>query len=174
MAQNLELKARCRSLGEAVRTIRSLGARDGGVLHQVDTYFTVPFGRMKLRHVRGGQTELIFYDRPSTAGQKGRWSSYLVYPVMQPGRLMASLSKSWPIRVVVRKRRRLALLQNARIHLDEVEGLGSFVEFEVLLTGRRGQTQKLYHRLRSAFGIQRGDLIGGSYADLLRPLRCTG
>lgn len=173
MAQNLELKARCRSLTEAERIAYSLGARAAGVLHQVDTYFSVPTGRLKLREIRGRRSELIFYDRPSTDVRSGRWSSYVVFPVRATGPLRSTLNDAWSMRVTVRKKRRLYLLENARIHLDSVEGLGSFIEFEVMLTKGRKQAAALYRRLRDGFGIKRSDVIGGSYADLLRPLRRT-
>lgn len=171
MAQNLELKARCRSLREAERTARALGAREAGVLHQVDTYFDVVTGRLKLREIRGQRSELIFYDRPSRDHRSGRWSSYIVYPLLGTGSLRSRLKVAWPVRVTVRKERRLYLLENARIHLDAVERLGSFIEFEVVLTKGRGQASALYRRLLDGFGIKRSDLIGGSYADLLHPLR---
>jgi adenylate cyclase class IV len=173
VARNLELKARCRSLATARSTARALGARYEGVLHQVDTYFDVPSGRLKLREFRGRQPELIFYDRPSTADDAGRWSSYLVYPVRDVRQLKAVLVPEWPVRAIVRKQRQLFLLQNARIHLDNVKGLGSFIEFEVMLTSGRGQAEALYRRLREGFDIRPADLVGGSYVDLFSPLRRT-
>jgi adenylate cyclase class IV len=150
-----------------------LGARAEGRLSQTDTYLSVSTGRLKLREIRGGRSELIFYDRPSTNDRSGRWSAYVVYPVRDAVSLRARLKDTWPVRVVVRKQRRLFLLENARIHLDTVDRLGSFIEFEIMLTKGRGQAATLYRRLCDDFGIKRNDLVGGSYADLLDPLRRT-
>jgi adenylate cyclase class IV len=171
VAQNLELKARCRSLSAASRIARSLGARAKGVLSQTDTYLGVPTGRLKLREMRGRSSELIFYDRPSSDSKSGRWSSYIVYPLRSAKSLRSSLSAAWPVRAVVRKRRRLFVLENARIHLDDVDRLGSFIEFEVMLTQGKGPSAALFRHLRESFGIRRKDLIAGSYADMLHPLR---
>lgn len=173
MPRNLELKARCGSLREVLRTARLLGAREAGLLEQVDRYFDVPFGRLKLREIRGSGAELIYYDRPSTSDITGRWSSYLIYPVGDAKRLRATLSAAWSVRAVVRKRRRLFLLENARIHLDTVDGLGTFLEFEVVQTKGRAQAAAMYRRLCAGFDIRPSDLIGGSYVDMLRPLRRT-
>ncbi|MCU0453983.1 MAG: class IV adenylate cyclase [Bacteroidetes bacterium] len=171
MARNLELKARCQSLERAELLARRLGARRSHVLHQVDTYLDIPSGRLKLREVRGGRTELIFYDRPANASKDGRWSFYVVYPVIDRRRSVPALLRARPVAQVVKKRRVVYLFVNARIHLDEVEHLGQFIEFEVVMDHGAEQARRLYRALLEAFGIRTKDLIGGSYAEMPRPLR---
>ena len=165
MPKNLELKAPLASFSRALRIARALGARSRGVLLQTDTYYRTSSGRLKLRVVNGRAAELIAYARPDTA--RGRYSTYVVLPV-RDHRLADGLFRVLlGVRVVVRKRRTLFLYRNARIHLDAVEGLGAFVEFEVLVTRGKRQARTLFDELVSAFGIDRRRMIAGSYSDIL-------
>ena len=168
MPQNLELKARIDSLSEARRTALSLGARPQPALDQTDTYFAIPEGRLKLREVDGQSALLIYYDRASLPGATGRWSTYLIYPVRNTQTLLLSLTREHGIRTQVRKRREVFLLGNARIHLDNVVGLGTFLEFEVIEKSGRDQARQLYQKLRKVFGVKAVAVIAGSYADMAR------
>ncbi|MEJ2144810.1 MAG: class IV adenylate cyclase, partial [Acidobacteriota bacterium] len=69
----------------------------------------------------------------------------------------------------VRKRRRLYLAGNTRIHLDEVEGLGSFLELEVVLSGSQtvAEGEAVAQSLMRELGIPESDLIQGAYVDLI-------
>ncbi len=172
MPRNLELKARIDSLCAARRTAVTLGARLHAVIHQTDTYFVISQGRLKLREVDGEIAQLIFYERASAAGTAGRWSAYLIYPVRSPGLLLDALAIEYRIQSQVRKRREVFLLRNARIHLDDVRGLGTFLEFEVIERNGRTQAELLFASLRIAFGVKASATIAGSYADMARrPLR---
>jgi adenylate cyclase class IV len=164
--QNLELKARIHSLPDARRVAASLGARRRPTLEQVDTYFEVPEGRLKLRETGGKAAQLIYYDRASVPGTRGRWSTYLIYPVRNARTLSNSLTRDHGLRSLVRKRRELYLLDDARIHLDSVAGLGTFLEFEVIETSGRDQARRQFQRLRKAFGVKTTTVVAGSYADM--------
>jgi adenylate cyclase class IV len=170
LRRNIELKARCADLGRARDAARAVGATFTGVLDQCDTYFAVPNGRLKLRQTAGspgGGAELIAYARPD--GIHSRASDYRLVRVDDPDGLREALAAALGVRGVVRKRRELWMFQNARIHLDQVERLGTFVEFEAVMA--EGDTDAAGHRplelLRAALWVEPGDLVGKSYSDLL-------
>jgi adenylate cyclase class 2 len=123
---------------------------------------------LKLREEDGTPTQLIAYQRADLASE--RTSHYRLIDVPDAEGLKAALAATLGIKVVVAKRRRLFLWEgNVRIHLDAVEGLGDFIEFEAVasaesdLESERAQAE----RLRVAFEINDGDVIGGSYCDLM-------
>ena len=165
--KNIEIKARCDDLGRARRIAMELGATPLGIAHQMDTYFCVAQGRLKLREVSPGQDQLIHYCRPDERGPKV--SDYRVVPVVEAEKLRRVLAEALGVKARVRKRREILLLGNVRIHLDEVEGLGSFLEFEVVVG--EGETEAgcvaQAEELLRAFGVRASDLVSGSYADLV-------
>lgn len=163
--RNLELKAPLQDIGKAIDTARSLGAADHGELRQVDTYFRASHGRLKLREVAGGGSELIFYDRSEHSPV--RWSTYWVVPVDDAEAVKALLSAGLGIRGSVRKRRRLFIWQECRIHIDEVEELGSFIEFEVVASTHEAEARRHMSTLLAAFHVDERLAIAASYADLL-------
>jgi predicted adenylyl cyclase CyaB len=145
-----------------------LGAEDRGVLLQEDTYFDVPRGRLKLRRERGALAHLIAYERPNDSGQKE--SRYRIVEVEDDLELEAALASALGIKTVVRKARQLFLFKGVRIHLDRVDDLGSFIEFEGVATPEDpdlARFEALLADLRHRLGIQDADLIGGSYCDLV-------
>lgn len=167
MGRNIELKARCADLRAARRAAELLGAHFAGVLEQRDTYFVTTLGRLKLRETSGRGTELIGYARDDAAAVRG--SDYHIVPVPDAAALRAALASTLGVRGVVAKRRELWMWEGVRIHLDEVEGLGTFVEFEAVMSP--GEADEEGHRkvrvLREALKIGDADLVGVSYSDLL-------
>ncbi len=168
--RNIEIKARLRDFEEAEVVARRLGGPQPHLrVVQVDTYFTVPAGRMKLREITGTveRAELIFYHRADQAGPKR--SEYEVVPVSNPRELKAMLAAALGIRTVVRKQRTVYLHQNVRIHLDVVDGLGTFLEFEAVMPDGAPdcEGEDLLRRLMSEFSIQPADLLESSYSDLV-------
>src|SRR5579872_5198277 len=131
--RNLERKARCDDLAAARVALRELGARSEGVQEQTDTFFHARAGRLKLRRIEGQPAVLIWYDRPDAVTV--RPSAYYLVPVSDAALLRAALAAGLGVRGEVRKRREVWHWHNVRIHLDEVAGLGRFVEFEAVLTG---------------------------------------
>ncbi len=125
-------------------------------------------GRLKLREETSSVPELIYYDRSQSRSRAGRISSFIRIPVADPQGLLRRWPQTRESRVVVRKERWLYLYRNARIHLDAVKGLGTFIEFEVLLIEGKRQANRLLADLVEAFGIRKSDTIGGAYADLLQ------
>ena len=100
-------------------------------MRQTDTYYRCTKGRLKLRQFAGGLAELIAYTRPRTI-MCARLSQYHVVPVIDADRIHEALLAALGVLVVVEKVRELSLYKNVRIHLDEVERLGSFLEFEAV------------------------------------------
>jgi predicted adenylyl cyclase CyaB len=165
MPQNLELKARIPSVSEAVRTAHRLKARAKGILRQCDIYYMVPRGRLKLRIINNRSAELIFYSRPNNKGS--RYSDYLVLPVGNAKLTNALCRAAFGQKVVIEKKRRLFIYKNSRIHLDEVNGLGTFIEFEILVRYGKRQAQKLLEVLTKEFAITHAAILGISYSDML-------
>ena len=165
MPQNLELKARISSISRALRTARNLHAQMKGVLQQRDIYYKVPHGRLKLRIINNSSAELIFYNRPNKKGS--RYSDYIVLHVNDAIHTNKLCTAAFRQTVEVGKKRRLFLYKNSRIHLDEVRGLGTFIEFEVLVTHGKRQAQKLLKMLSAEFNIKHIAIVSGSYSDLL-------
>ncbi|MCS7305300.1 MAG: class IV adenylate cyclase [Thermoguttaceae bacterium] len=166
MGKNIELKSRLGDLAEARKILATLEARYVGCQEQIDTYFRVGQGRLKLRQINGLQAELIWYDRPDQP--QARCSLYYRAPVANPETVKTVLAAALGIRGVVQKRREIFLWQNVRIHLDELPGMGTFLEFEAMLGPDQGEAEaqtQLAH-LVQIFHIQSEDLLAGSYADL--------
>lgn len=165
--RNVELKAHDPAPERSLEVCRALGAADHGVLRQRDTYFTVAAGRLKLREQQPGEAHLIQYDRADEPGQ--RTSTYRVVPVPDPDALLAALGAALGIRLAVSKRRQLFLWRDVRIHLDEVEGLGRFIELEAVAAPGSDLTRehRLVVELRGALAIGDDRLVPDGYADLL-------
>ncbi len=164
--RNLELKAKDPDPERSLAACESLGAEAAGVLAQRDTYFAAQRGRLKLREENDASAQLIAYERPD--GESARESSYLIVPIERPGELKEALESTLGVAAVVAKERRLFLWRGVRIHLDRVEGLGTYVELEAVLgpdldldAGR-----ERIEALRAALGIEERHLLAGSYADL--------
>jgi homotetrameric cytidine deaminase len=165
--RNVELKATDPDPERSLAVCLELGASDRGVLVQRDTYFRVAGGRLKLREETPGGAALIQYDRSDAA--EARESRYRIAPVQDGGALCEALDAALGTLVVVDKRRRLLLWEGVRIHLDRVEGLGSFLELEGVapadsdLEPERARVA----RLAEALGLDEGRILADSYSDRL-------
>ncbi len=167
MKRNIELKARCGDLGRAAAACERLGARRVWTRRQTDIYFAVPDGRLKLRMEEPGETVLVWYRRADSPA--ARESVYELTPVCDVVTIAASLAAQHGRGARVVKTRTLYLLENVRIHLDDVAGLGTFVEFEAVMGGAQQDdaAMALLGRLRGELAIADADLVSQSYGDLL-------
>lgn len=167
MARNVEIKARVRDLKSVRERAEALSDSPLVVLEQVDTFFNVPDGRLKLRVFPDGKGELIAYRRPDAVGPKT--SEYFVYRTPHPEGLADLLTRALGVRGVVRKRRLLYLAGPTRIHLDEVEGLGAFLELEVVLAEGQPEDEgeAIARRLLAELGVRDEDRVAAAYIDLL-------
>lgn len=164
--RNIELKARLRDIEAARRTAAAIATERPGVEHQIDTYFPCPRGRLKLREIDGQRAELIWYARPDEQGPKA--SDYLVVPVADAPALKSALAAALGVSGVVDKRREIYLWHNVRIHLDEVAGLGTFIEFEAAVGPGIGDSagHSQLAELSRRFGLGPGNLLPGSYGEM--------
>lgn len=163
--QNIEFKAELRNLAAARRQCELLGATKVGVLQQIDTYFRLPDGRLKKREMPGQPAEWIFYHRPDRISP--RMSNYTVLNTEQARRRWGTQSlKQW---LAVCKTRELWMIDDVRIHLDEVEGLGTFIEFEAMISRRFDvkMCHEAVRNLRETFAPLLGEPISKSYSDLV-------
>jgi homotetrameric cytidine deaminase len=165
---NVELKARDADPPATEARCLALGAEDHGVLLQRDTYFARASGRLKLRDQGEDGSALIAYRRPD--GTEPEESSYVIAPVGAPEELAEALDTALGTTVVVVKRRRLLIWENVRIHLDEVEGLGTFLELEAPVgpgLNDPATAQEKVRRLRAELAIEDDALVAVGYSDLL-------
>jgi predicted adenylyl cyclase CyaB len=167
MPANIEIKARVRDMpGLRVRA-EALSDTPVQVIPQEDTFFHTHKGRLKLRRLKPDQAQLVYYERPDQDGPKR--SNYHIFATSDPQGLLITLGLALGVRGIIRKTRYLYLCGQTRIHLDDVEGLGQFMELEVVL--REGQSdaegQSIAEELMARLGVQKEDLLEGAYMDLL-------
>ncbi|XP_069485560.1 uncharacterized protein [Ambystoma mexicanum] len=193
MPSNVEIKASVKNLELLMSKAQSLSGSHGERITQRDTFFIVPRGRLKLRdfmdsitkhqqdipllsnmkifstvqHRNNGHGQLIFYERPDLDGPK--LSNYSISATADPTGLATVLSESLGVRGVVMKERQLFMVGQTRIHVDRVEGLGHFLELEVVLTDGQSpvEGEAIAQSLMKELGIQPDALITGAYIDLL-------
>jgi predicted adenylyl cyclase CyaB len=169
VARNIEVKARIPANQiEAIRErAAALALKPPEVLCQIDTFFNIPKGRLKLREFTDGPAELIFYERPDQAGPKP--SSYIRLPIVSPKSLHEALSGVLGVRGVVEKRREVLRVGQTRIHLDEVQALGSFLELEVVLRESQpdAEGEVIAEQLLRELGLRTDCLVSAAYIDLL-------
>ena len=165
--RNIELKANYPDLHRARAALQKLGAVFDRKMSQLDTYFKVPNGRLKLREIDRDHAELIWYHRADAV--EFRSSNYLVVPVPDPAAMKSALIAANGLRGEVQKSRELWMYHNVRIHLDQVEHLGSFIEFEAVMTKRETESDSLrrLEGLHTALDISKSDHQAASYSDLL-------
>lgn len=166
MPSNIEIKVRVTD-PTRFRQVATKLSSSQKTLHQEDTFFASPRGRLKLRCFADGTGELIYYERANEAGPKQ--SRYWISKTPDPGSLRLTLSNALGIVGVVRKTRELFWVGETRIHLDDVEGLGMFAELEVVM--RAGQTIKdgtsIATKLMRELNINDADLVDCAYIDLI-------
>lgn len=164
---NVEIKARCENTEAIEKVLLQKQAKFIGEDHQVDTYYEVAEGRLKMR-TGNIENSLIFYQRPNTAGPKK--SDISMYQDKDLSVLKTVLDKALSIWVVVDKQRRIFFVDNVKFHLDRVTNLGTFMEIEAI--DRDGSLGADYLRAQvdeymQLFGIAAQDLQENSYSDML-------
>ncbi len=173
MARNVEIKARAPELAILRKRVAELSDSGPELLVQRDTFFAVPKGRLKLREFGDGTAELIYYERPDESGPKT--SQYTKTQIEDAATFRELLGKILEMKAVVSKLREVFLVDRTRIHLDEVDGLGTFIELEVVLTERQMDSdgERIASELMERLGIREEDLIEQAYVDLLKPERSS-
>ena len=166
---NIEIKARCNNPQHIRKLLEDSSAEFKGVDHQVDTYFKVPKGRLKLR--QGNiENSLIFYDRPNDTGPKRADVSLFRTDTPGGSQLHEALTGGLDMLVIVDKQREIYFIDNVKFHIDTVEGLGDFVEIEAIDKEGTLGIEKLRIQCDyyiNLFGITETDLVNVSYSDML-------
>jgi adenylate cyclase class IV len=167
MARNVEIKARIDSVESLLSRARAMADGPEVLIEQDDTFFVCARGRLKLREFADGTGELIHYERADTPGAK--LSDYVRAPTTDPAALREALARAHGIDGRVRKTRWLLLVGQTRVHLDRVEGLGDFMELEVVL--RPEQTLEegaaIADALMTRLQVPASQRLAGAYLDLL-------
>ncbi len=166
---NIELKARTNRQSEIRRWLRENNADFRGLDEQTDIYFQLPEGRGRLKLRQGTiENNLIHYQRSDDPA--ARASEVCLAPVADPAALLNCLSLALGVQVQVKKRREIYFLENVKIHLDELDGLGRFVEIEAIAPAPDFPQEKLYEQcafFMEQFHIRPEDVLAESYSDLL-------
>lgn len=168
---NIEFKARSNRHEQHRAMLKELRARHSGRDHQIDTYFRCARGRLKLREGTV-ETSLIHYRRPDDRGSKR--SDVILHQVTDTESLKAILTEAYGVEVVVEKLRDIYFIDNVKVHLDVVPGLGSFLEVEAIAPSDGADVQALSQQceeMRRRFGIEPGDMEPRSYSDLMREMQ---
>jgi predicted adenylyl cyclase CyaB len=170
MPRNVEIKARLTDPAAVHAAALEVATEPPAELHQHDVFYRVDCGRLKLRRFPDGPAELIRYQRPDASGPKT--SDYDIYHTDEGQKLHDLLAASLGIRGEVIKVRTLIMAGRTRIHLDEVEGLGSYLELEVVLKENEDQAagQVEAEALMEKLGVGPDDLVTGAYVDALDEL----
>ncbi|KAM9334718.1 uncharacterized protein ABDE67_021264 isoform 2-T2 [Symphorus nematophorus] len=167
MPSNVEIKAKVSDLAKFAEKAAQLSQSEGTIIRQHDTFFNCSRGRLKLRDFMNESGQLIFYERPDTDGPK--LSRYSISPTSDPPSLRTVLSDALGVKGEVKKERRLFLIGQTRVHLDTVEGLGNYMELEVVM--RPEQTveegQQVAEDLMEKLGVSKESLVTGAYMDLI-------
>ena len=176
MARNIEIKARAQHFEQLRERAAALSPDAPLIFRQQDFFYDVPRGRLKLRQfVDGTPAELIFYQRDDRDGPKA--SYYTRSPVTNPEAMHSLLATALTTRGIVTKERHVYIVGRTRIHLDRVDGLGDFVELEVVLAQDDDEEggEKEAHAVFSKLGVPESDLVAVAYVDMLNqePLKAA-
>lgn len=165
--KNVEIKARCADPQRIRDILKSEGARYIGRDHQIDTYYRTPRGRLKLR--RGNiENALIAYTRADVDAPK--LSDVLLYKTHDVDSLQEILDVTFDTHVVVDKQRDIYFIGNVKFHVDEVQGLGTFVEIEAINENGTLEEDHLTEQVTTymkLLGIETEDLLTHSYSDMI-------
>lgn len=165
---NIEIKAKSTNNQDKIREIlKSNNADFKGIDHQIDTYFKVNNGRLKLRE---GEIEnyLIYYQRENKKGPKQ--SDVILFKYNPKSSLKEILTKALGVLVIVDKKREIYFIGNVKFHIDTVKNLGTFVEIEAIDNNGTVGKDKLLEQCQfflDLFKISQEDLVSLSYSDLL-------
>ena len=166
--KNFEFKAKVDSLEKYEDLLLKLNPIDYGTDHQVDTYFNVPEGRLKLREIDGKNSKLIDYSRENVLGSKK--SDILLYEHKKDESLRKILEHQFGVKVIIDKKRKIYGIENVRFHFDKVEKLGTFIEVEAIDENEEFTTEELKKQCDfyyDYFKIELNQVEKSSYSDLL-------
>ena len=163
----VEIKAATNRPAEIEAILNDHNADFKGIDHQIDTYFKVNHGRLKLRE-GNIENHLIQYHRPNQAQPKT--SKVLLYKSNPETNLKAILTNALGVLVVVDKKRKIFFIDNVKFHIDEVNSLGAFVEVEAIGVEGTDLEEELRRQCNTylkILGIKSDELVTHSYSDMM-------
>ena len=164
--KNIEFKANCESLDALRQRLVDFQAEHRRTMKQLDTYFNVSQGRLKLREINAHEAELIYYERSDLA--ESRYSNYQICDIPEPMAFKQIATMALGVKGVVEKQRELWIFGDTRIHLDEIRDIGQFVELETVIREQTEEEAQTEHQLvKNALGIKEEDLVSVSYSDMV-------
>ncbi len=171
MPRNVEIKAHIASVDSLAAVLANFADEGPISIAQDDTFFRCANGRLKLRTFDAAHGELIFYRRADSFGPKE--STYTIAPTSTPDALREALTLALGQLGRVRKARTLFVVGRTRVHLDRVEGLGEFLELEVMLADDEATQvgEQEARRLMARLGVQPTQLVATAYVDLVEAAR---
>lgn len=170
----VEIKAKCTNSERIEAILKGQNAQFLGIDHQIDTYFQVPNGRLKLRQGNIEQ-HLIFYNRNNQAGPKQ--SNVMLYKPQESDILKEILSTAIGEKVIVDKHRQIYFIDNVKFHIDIVKDLGSFMEIEAIDKDNTIGTERLHEQCTyymNLLEVKTEDLIENSYSDMILLMKKGG
>ena len=164
--KNLELKSKYANMEKLHRLMFELGAEYQKTMRQIDTYFAVPKGRLKLREIDGETAQLVYYERADESAS--RYSNYSIVEITDAPGFKQMMTDALGVKAIVDKMRELWIYGNTRIHIDDVNGLGHFVELEtVIINQTEAEAQAEHHFVKHALEINDAQIVPVSYSDLI-------
>ena len=164
---NIEIKAKCSNQKVIRNILKTLNAEFIGLDHQIDTYFNTKTGRLKLRE-GNIENSIIYYDREDKSEPKE--SDVILLKTETGSPLKEILTKTIGVKAIVDKKREIYFIGNVKFHIDNVVGLGTFVEIEAIDKNGCIDREKLLEQCQyylDLFKINKTDLVSKSYSDLL-------
>ena len=168
--KNIEIKARYTKTVRIHETLKTIEAEFSRTEIQTDTYYNVENGRLKIREIVSGPSQLVHYFRENKAGPRPSW--YEIVRLREVKKVKARLLKEHGLLGIVKKKREIWIWENVRIHLDEVDGLGGFIELEAIVDRKedvKGDEARV-RWLMEKIVIKEKDLIAVSYIDMVKRL----
>ncbi|MCB9812146.1 class IV adenylate cyclase [Candidatus Nomurabacteria bacterium] len=166
--KNIELKAKVNALNKLRERLVFLGVAEKSVLHQIDTYFQIKKGRLKLREINSKEFELIYYERPDVSESKVSTYEIISFDEVQAKKIKSVLGATNGLLVTVEKERELWIYKNTRIHLDDVTDLGEYVELETVVGDiSMPEAQAEHYEVMGLLELDQCEKCDVSYSDLL-------
>jgi len=166
--KNIELKVTLENFKNILLLLKKIKAKHKGMMHQIDTYYQFKDARIKIREIDKKIFELIIYQRPNSRGSK--ISNYRVYKLKGSAlkNLKNNLKAKLGEKIIVSKKRNLYLYKNTRIHLDNVKGLGKFLELETVVNKPNlPEARKEHNFIKKVLLLNDYKNIHNSYSDIL-------
>jgi predicted adenylyl cyclase CyaB len=162
----IEFKAPVVNLISLDEQVRALGADFMHARREQDLCFDFPDGVLVLRQPEGASADLLTYHRHSRG--ELQFVDVEVAEVRQPREVGAMLRGRFGVRVELEKTRRTFQWRRTQIQLDQVFGLGMFVELQTLAISNDDATAESELReVLGALGIDPHTSEVRSYADML-------